>query len=434
MDIWKCISEFLGIQGVFFEDIKQYKKDQRCVIQVRLFKSECFCKHCGLKLGHIKDWQEKKVQAPSLGIYTKVILKVRYPRSWCAGCLKYCAPIISWIHKKFPSLTCSFAETAGRLMEETTCRATARLLRTSAKKMWSLDEFRMQKMLQHLKLPADVDLRFLSADEVHFRTLPIERRSVLSKKYEPVFVTNLVSHKNSKVLFNSMGRGKPSLEDCFLGLSEGQKLAVESVAVDMHDAYISACREHLPNAKICVDRFHLTQGINKCFDKVRRSELKKAEDHFVQGMLSPSRRFVLIEREQSLIKSDQKMLLKLRRLNQNIHNSMLLVESFHRILDKKNLKSFKTSLMNWYQLIREAKIPAFRSFAKTIRKYRKNIEAYILTRLTTAVSEGLNNKIKTLKRMGYGYTNETSFRLKILQRCGYLNHNWISTQKWLYGD
>jgi len=434
MDIWKCISEFLGIQGVFFEDIKQFKKDQRCVIQIRLFRSECYCKNCGLKLGRIKDWQSKKLQAPSLGIYTKVILKLKYPRAWCEACKKDCAAVVPWVHKKFPSVTCSFAEISGRLMEETTCRAAARLLRTNAKKMWLLDEYRMQRMLEKMKLPKDIDLSFLSADEVHFRTLPVQRKSLLSKKYEPVFVTNLVSHINSKVLFNSMGRGFESLENCFLGLSEGQKLAVESVAVDMHDAYIGACKKHLPNAKICVDRFHLTQAINKTFDMVRRSELKKAEDSFTQGMLAPSRRFVLVERKKVLIKSEKKMLEKLRDLNKNIHNSMLLVEYFHKILDKKNLKNFRLSLINWYHLVREAKIPQFRKLSKTIRKYRKNIEAYILTRLTTAVSEGLNNKIKTLKRMGYGYTNEVSFRLKILQRCGYLNHRWISTQNWLYGD
>jgi hypothetical protein len=152
-----------------------------------------------------------------------------------------------------------------------------------------------------------------------------------------------------------MGRGSQPLENCFLGLSPGRKLAVESIAVDMHDAYILACKKHLPNAKICVDRFHLTQAINKTFDFVRKSELQKAEDNFTQGMLAPSRRFVLVERNKPLIKSDKKMLEKLRSLNKNIHNSMLLVEYFHKILDKKNLKNFnlffigpQTSIGNMY--------------------------------------------------------------------------------------
>jgi transposase len=69
----------------------------------------------------------------------------------------------------------------------------------------------------------------------------------------------------------------------------------------------------------------------------------------------------------------------------------------------------------------------FLKLAKILRKYRHHTEAYIGSRLTTAVSEGLNNKIKMLKRMAYGYSSPESFRNKILQRYGYLNHYFINT-------
>jgi hypothetical protein len=51
--------------------------------------------------------------------------------------------------------------------------------------------------------------------------------------------------------------------------------------------------------------------------------------------------------------------------------------------------------------------------------YRNYIEGYIMSGLSTAVSEVLNNKIKVLKRMGYGNSNSELFKLKILQRCGW---------------
>lgn len=65
-------------------------------------------------------------------------------------------------------------------------------------------------------------------------------------------------------------------------------------------------------------------------------------------------------------------------------------------------------------------------------QYRLQIEAYIKSHLTTAVSEGLKNKIKVLKRVGYTYTNPQSFRLKILQRCGYLNSTYIDTRQFFW--
>ncbi len=179
-------------------------------------------------------------------------------------------------------------------------------------------------------------------------------------------------------------------------------------------------------------RFHLVQKINGAFDQVRREEFKTArrtKDHFAEEMLRPHRRFVLVSREKNLSKSEVHLLDRLRTLNTNIHTGMLLVEQFHAALDTKNLKTFRRQLIDWYQLVRQSKLLPFLKLAKTIRSYRAEIEAFISSRLTTAVAEGINNKIKVLKRMGYGYTNPKSFMLKILQRCGYLNHYSICTDQ-----
>ena len=203
----------------------------------------------------------------------------------------------------------------------------------------------------------------------------------------------------------------------------------------MHDPFISVIHKMCPRASIAVDRYHLAERINKCFDEVRREEFHKArhnKDQFQEGMLSPSRRFVLVEKEKKLSPGDFKMIEQLKKINSNILNAMILVEHFHVLLDKKNIGEFRKGLTLWYRLVRESKLPPFRSFAKTLRKYRLNIESYIRSRLTTAVSEGLNNKIKVLKRMAYGYANQESFLNKILQRCGYLNSRHINTNNWFW--
>ncbi|MBI4619736.1 MAG: transposase [Desulfobacterales bacterium] len=46
---------------------------------------------------------------------------------------------------------------------------------------------------------------------------------------------------------------------------------------------------------------------------------------------------------------------------------------------------------------------------------------YFLCKITTAISEGINNKIKRLSSMAYGYKNIHYFLLKIHQHCGLLN-------------
>jgi transposase len=438
MDAWKIIIQLLGLQDVLIKDVKLFtkKRGRRAEIKVIQIFSKCCCHKCKMPLKRIHDYQDRLLQGPPVGVFPRVVIALSNPRGWCAKCRKNQRADVPFIHPEFPSVTCGFAETAGRLMEETTCEAAARLLHANSKKLWSLDQWRMQYMLERMRLPDDLDVGMLSADEVHFRTKRFKDRvGWTAKRWEAEFVTNLVCYKNSKILFNAMGRDSKALEDCISVLSAGQRLAVEFFAVDMHDPFISVIQKMCPNANICVDRFHLAQQVNKTFDDVRKRELRRAQaeqDVFQEGMLAPSRRFVLVEKKKHLTKQELKMLDQFREQNKEINNAMLIVEYFHRMLERKNPETFRQALINWYRLVRDSGLPEFRKFAALIRKYRQNIEAYIKSNLTTAVSEGLNNKIKTLKKMAYGYMNPTSFRHKILQRCGFLNHYHINTDDLLY--
>lgn len=433
MDFSEAITTFLGIQDVLIEDIKCFRKELRAEIKIRQRRDECFCSDCGLQFSTVKEWSLRTLRAPPLGIYGHVTLKFMQMRGYCEDCARTSIARVDWIHPKIESLTCGFAELAGRLMEEITCEATSRILKTESKKMWELDQYRMTTMLQFLRLPEDLDVSYLAADEVHFRTFEVKnRKGLFAKRWQPEFVTNLVAPKAGKVLFNAMGRDSEALKRCLSILSPGRRMTVEHFAVDMHEAFISIIKKECPNAKVCVDRFHLVQKVNEAFDKVRRSEFRKArteKNTFSQDMLEPHRRFILVSRQKNLSRAEQKLLDKLRKVNAEIHTAMLLVEYFHQALDKKSIPEFRRILTTWYRLVRESKLEPFLKLAKTIRRHRENIEAYIESRLTTAVAEGLNNKIKVLKRMGYGYTNPVSFCRKILQRCGYLNHLSINTDE-----
>ena len=436
MDFRQIIIQFLGLQDVKIVDLKIFKKQRKVEVKVRQKRESCFCPHCGLQFDRVKDWDLKILRAPPLGIFDHVTVKFMQLRGHCEDCDCTAVSRVDWIHPRFESMTCGFAEVSGRLMEEITCEAVSRIMHSDSKTMWSLDQHRMAVMMQHLRLPEDLDVSYLCADEVHFRTIQLKNRvGVFAKRSRAEFVTTLVCPKAGKVLFNAIGRDAKALATAMSVLSKGQKMSVEYFAVDMHEPFILTAKTELPNATVCIDRFHLAQKVNEAFDKVRRSEFKKAKEDksiFEQGMLEPHRRFILVSRNKDLSKAETKMLDKLRKVNEPIHTSMLLVEYFHKALDKTSVTSFRKTLILWYQLIRESKLAPFLKLAKTIRRYRKNIEAYIRSRLTTAAAEGLNNKIKVLRRMGYGYTNPTSYCRKILQRCGYLNHLSINTDEFFY--
>ena len=431
MDIQNAIITALGLQDIEIIDIKFFKKDLRAEVYCKQKRSDkSRCRKCGSPLGKLHDWYTKKMSAPPLGVFQKVLVKLKCFRARCEKCEKNTLSHCPFIHPKHRSMTCGFVETAGRLMEELTCRGVARWFDKSPMQMLRLDQSRMKYMLQFLKIP-DAGWTALSADEVHFRTIRLKRINYFSKRWQAEYITNLVCPEEGKILFNSIGRSQKSLENCFSVLSPGQKLAVEWFANDIHEPFMAAVKKHLPNAKICIDRFHLAQLLNKAFDQVRKAEFKKAESQFEKNMLIPARRFVLVSRDQRTA-SEQKLLARLRDINAPIHNGMLLVESFHAVLECKTIEAFRKMMINWYALVRESGLTPLRKFAKTIRRYRKEIENYILSRLTTAVAEGLNNKIKGLKRAAGGYKTPHYFRNKILQRCGYLNHLSIPTDQLLF--
>jgi transposase len=436
MDFQKIIIDLLGLQDVIIEAVNMHQKKRKIRIVARQKRDECYCSRCKLQFDSVKEWVKKVIYAPPLGIYSDVKIIYHQLRGNCDGCNKTEVAATPWIHPEFKSMTCGFAEVAGRLMEEITCEAVSRILLTDSSTMWRVDQWRMAYMAARLSIPENLDVSFLAADEVHFRTIEnLKRKGLFAKRHIPEFVTNLVSPKYGKVISNAFGRDSASLETCLSKLTSEQLAKVRKFAVDMHEPFMSVIRTDCPNASICVDRFHLAQKVNEAFDKVRRAEFKKARDcndQFTEDMLEPHRRFILMARKMDLSRSERKLLDKLRDTNKEIHTAMILVEYFHRALDRASVKSFRNALKAWYLVVRESKLKPFLNFANTVRKYRKEIEAYIESGLTTAVAEGLNNKIKTLKKMAYGYSNIESFLRKILQRCGFLNHQYIDTSDMFY--
>jgi transposase len=438
MDITGLLLAGLGLQDVLIENASYDLKTLSATIQIRQRRELAKCSRCGEALHGVKQWRRRTLKGIALGALTNVKIIYYQLQGGCGRCVKHRLSKAPFIHPRFKKLTTAFAENAGRLMEEITCEATARLVSYDSKPLWQLDQWRMRKM-KTLWKPSDqkLNLKLMSADEVHMRTVkPKEKKDRWKKdEWERKFITNLVCYNHSKVIANAAGRDTRSLRKCLLQLSEPQRLMIEYLAVDMHDPFIKAATKLCPNAEIAVDRFHLAEAMNRRFDEVRKTELTKAreaKDPFQEGMLAPSRRFVLMERDRELTRSDQKMLDRMREENKNIHNAMLIVEYFHVLLDKKTLGEFRKSLALWKGLVEESNLVPMLKFSKLVTKYVAYIETYIKSHLTTAVSEGLNNKIKVLKRMGYGYTNEESFMNKILQRCGFLNSNHIQTNSWYF--
>ena len=102
-------------------------------------------------------------------------------------------------------------------------------------------------------------------------------------------------------------------------------------------------------------------------------------------------------------------------LNKPLNVGYYLKEKLRRLWDEPNRKAGAKYLQEWIDEAMASGVGPLKQMAKTLANHRRGILAYFRTgRLTSGPLEGTNNKIKTLKRMAYGFRDSEFFKLKIL--------------------
>ena len=215
--------------------------------------------------------------------------------------------------------------------------------------------------------------------------------------------------------------------------------AVQVVSMDCCDEFRDAVREMLPNAKIVVDRFHVSKKIEECFDEVRLdvwrglSEYylnKKMEDLERSGRgLDPSEvkkkamkaaekpatkdrerlkreRYVLFERASTLLKSAEKTMKRDLWLNAHplLKEGYELKESGLAFLDdEKTPEQASAEFDRWRASFSEIMASYFGPAVKYIKPWREEIFRYRKAKDTNAISEVKNFTVHLLNTMGRGY-------------------------------
>ena len=158
---------------------------------------------------------------------------------------------------------------------------------------------------------------------------------------------------------------------------------------------------------------------------IPRFQNKGLPDEFRKG-LQGKNRFIFLARDKNRTDEEQEFVKKLIGMNQEFLLIELIKEKFATFFDaideagaREIWDDLGVMIYNLWDL----------SVYKWYKKLDDNFDQllnYFKYRVTTAVSEGINNVIKMLKRKAFGHRNMEYFRLKILQKCGYLNSRSIS--------
>ena len=204
---------------------------------------------------------------------------------------------------------------------------------------------------------------------------------------------------------------------------------IKAVCSDMYDGFIHAAQEVFgKRVKIVIDRFHVAKLYRKGLDTLRKHELQRlkkelsAEEYKqLHGVM-----WALRKREEQVTSEDKEKLDRLFLHSPQLKVAYDLCNALTDIFDTyKGKKSAKSQLKNWIKRVRNSEVICFNTFLTTLEKWMDEIANYFLYRQTSGFVEGLNNKIKVIKRRCYGLLNVKHLFQRIhLDLSGYTLFAW----------
>ena len=211
-----------------------------------------------------------------------------------------------------------------------------------------------------------------------------------------------------------------SLQTYFRRFTKEARDYVKHIVIDMYTPYISLIKALFPNAKIVIDKFHLTQLISRSLNKTRIRLMKKFKKHFRKFkrywrlfLKSYNSIDFTTYRKYRCFKHPMReidVLNFLLDLSPELKSSYNLYQDLLLAIQNKNIERFNYLLKQDYSLISSELQTAF----KTFQNYAPYIQHTLTTPYTNGPIEGINNKIKVIKRIAFGYRSFYHFKSRIL--------------------
>jgi len=171
---------------------------------------------------------------------------------------------------------------------------------------------------------------------------------------------------------------------------------------------------------IVFDRFHLSRILNRKIEEERREYQKNLSEED-RKYIKKNCRWIILKRRANLNEENLLDLEKLKANNEPLYEMYLLKESFLDIFSfEKERNIAQKEILDWIDNILLTKYKKLKSFARSLIKRMDDILNWFDFNTSNAKSEGVNNVIRTVLKRAYGYKNFDYFRMKILQKSGYL--------------
>ena len=180
---------------------------------------------------------------------------------------------------------------------------------------------------------------------------------------------------------------------------------------DLWPGFINTARAVFPRATVVVDRFHFFSHLNKAVDGQRKSWRRQFKDHEELKRL----KWALLKNAENLTPDQKKKRDRAFLLSPELKLIDDHKETFRAIFNRNlTRKQGEIELKQWMEAAREMNNNYLNTFLYMLNDWKEYVLNYFAHRVTTSVIEGINNSIKTVKRMGYGFRNFVHFKQRVL--------------------
>jgi transposase len=234
------------------------------------------------------------------------------------------------------------------------------------------------------------------------------------------YLTVVCDHFTGRVIWAAEGRSKKTVAEFFDALGPERTVQLCLVTCDGAEWIHTVVAERAPDAIVCLDTFHVVGWATKALDECRRAEWNRLRERGgaqaatqVKGL-----RWILLRNWEHLSSKQRVVIRDLEETNRRLTRGYQLKEELREIL-KLPLRAARRALDEWLAWASRSKLDPFVRLARTIRRYRTEIEATIEWRLTNGIAESNNSAIGRIRSNARGFHKPTNFITMImLDRAG----------------
>ena len=242
-----------------------------------------------------------------------------------------------------------------------------------------------------------------------FVTLGIDEIALLKGRGDFVAVISALSEGgNLHVLAVLPDRLKATVLTWLQSIPAALRSCITTVCTDIWEGYITAVREALPDATIVLDRFHVARQYRNAVDDLRKQEVRRLQKQLPKAAQDDLKHTLWPFRkpEADLDTKEQARLDGLFAHSPMLQRAYTLREELTAIFDTaRSKKDGLRRIGYWRARVAKSGLTCFDAFLKLPDSWLDLIANYFINRQSSGFVEGLNNKLKVLKRRCYGLRN-----------------------------